>query len=133
MPLWPHAPDHADGIRILLGAEPDPTITGSGPCEARPPHLAAPLALRLRRALERHERDLTQAWDLLGFSVDADQSARRTSARPGMRSNGSAGKTPTCSSAAGPQKGVLSSTGPPTPSKRPTPNASCAPPAPPWP
>ena len=69
--------DHADGVRILLGAEPDPHDRRLRPlrAEAASPRRAA--RVRLRRALEGHERELTQARDLLGFSIEADRSARR--------------------------------------------------------
>jgi len=69
--------DHADGVRILLGAEPDQHDRRLRPLksESASPRRAA--RLRLRRALEGHERDLTEARDLLGFSIEADQSARR--------------------------------------------------------
>ena len=69
--------DHADGIRLLLGAEPDSR-------DRRPRALKEESAIpgraertRLRRALEGHERSVAQDRDLLGFTIEADRSARR--------------------------------------------------------
>jgi hypothetical protein len=68
--------EHPRRVRLLLGAEPQPD-------DGRPRRLKEPAspararAAALRRALEGHKRDLTQARDLLGFSSDADHSARR--------------------------------------------------------
>lgn len=69
--------DHADGVRILLGAEPDQHDRRLRPLKAESASPRRAARLRLRRALEGHERDLAEARDLLGFSIEADQSARR--------------------------------------------------------
>ncbi len=71
------AVDHCDRVRILLGAEPDPKERRLRPLRANATSPRREARVRLRRALEGHERDLRQARDLLGFSVEADGSARR--------------------------------------------------------
>lgn len=75
--LLADALDHADEVRMLLGAEPDVPDRRVRPlaAESASPRRAA--RLRLRRALEHHEADLAQDRDLLGFTVEADRSARR--------------------------------------------------------
>ncbi len=69
--------DHVTGARILLGAAPAPPekrrrALGS---ESVVPERAA--RERMRRAMENHERDLTADRDLIGFSAEADENARR--------------------------------------------------------
>ena len=69
--------DHVTGARILLGAAPVPPekrrrALGS---ESVVPERAA--RERMRRAIENHERDLTADRDLIGFSAEADENARR--------------------------------------------------------
>jgi hypothetical protein len=69
--------DQLNGARLLLGAEPTPPENrprSLGDESARPERAAS---VRLRRALEGHERDLTTDRDLLGFSLKADLAARR--------------------------------------------------------
>ena len=69
--------DHVAGVRLLLGAEPDPR-------ERRVRQLKVESVLpertehhRLKRALEGHEHTVTQDRDLLGFSLEADREAQR--------------------------------------------------------
>ena len=64
------------GVRLLLGAEPEPPERGlrvlkdSGSPTRRP-------RMRLSRALEGHTRSLALDRDLLGFDIAADTGARR--------------------------------------------------------
>jgi hypothetical protein len=68
--------DHPASIRILLGAEPLPAERRLRPLQdGVSPRRAA--RRELERALEGHRRDLELARDLLGFSFDADATARR--------------------------------------------------------
>ena len=67
--------DHPRKVRLLLGAEPEPDGLPRRLTEPASPARAR--AAALRRALEGHERDLTYARDLLGFTVESDRSARR--------------------------------------------------------
>ena len=69
--------EELNGARILLGAAPAPPekrrrALGS---ESVDPERAA--RERMRRAMENHERDLTSDRDLIGFSAEADENARR--------------------------------------------------------
>jgi Helicase conserved C-terminal domain/PLD-like domain/SNF2-related domain len=67
--------DHPAHIRLLLGAEPDATMHLRRLEE--PAAHARAAAVQLRRALEGHDRDLEHDRNLLGFSYEADQAARR--------------------------------------------------------
>jgi hypothetical protein len=67
--------DHPRSVRLLLGAEPDAALRPRQLDEPASPARAR--ALRLRRALEGHDRGLAEARDLLGFSFETDRSARR--------------------------------------------------------
>jgi len=67
--------DHPRRVRILLGAEPDAQLRLRRLDEPASPARAR--AAQLRSALEGHDRSLAEARDLLGFSFDADRSARR--------------------------------------------------------
>lgn len=67
--------DHPRRVRILLGAEPEPTLRPRRLDEPASPARAR--AVQLRRALEGHDRDLARARDVLGFDFDSDHGARR--------------------------------------------------------
>jgi superfamily II DNA or RNA helicase len=68
--------DHPASVRILLGAEPLPAERRLRPlAEGVSPRRAA--RRELERSLEGHRRNLEMARDLLGFSFDADSTARR--------------------------------------------------------
>jgi len=67
--------DHPRRVRLLLGAEPEPNLRARRLDEPASPARAH--AVRLRRALEGHDRSLADARDLLGFTVEADRGARR--------------------------------------------------------
>ena len=67
--------DHPVKVRLLLGAEPNATIHLRRLDE--PASHARASAVRIRRALESHDRDLAHDRDLLGFTYEADRSARR--------------------------------------------------------
>jgi hypothetical protein len=67
--------DHPRRVRFLLGAEPDPQLRHRRLDE--PASAARARRVRLRRALEGHERDLLAARDFLGFSFEADHAGRR--------------------------------------------------------
>ena len=65
-----------DGVRLLLGAEPESRLAGPRPLkQAKLPQQA--YAASLRDALAGHERDIKQDLDLLGFQPDTDKSAQR--------------------------------------------------------
>jgi superfamily II DNA or RNA helicase len=67
---------HPSSVRILLGAEPLPIERRLRPLQGGvSPRRAA--RRELERALEGHRHDLEFARDLLGFSFDADSTARR--------------------------------------------------------
>src|SRR5690606_37422544 len=57
--------------RLLIGAEPEPPIARVRPLTEETD------ADRVRRALEGHERSLAEDRNLLGFTYEADRSARR--------------------------------------------------------
>jgi len=67
--------DQVGTVRLLLGAEPDAQRTVRPLQESPNPARAA--RAQLRRALEGHQRDLTNARDLLGFTSEADAGGRR--------------------------------------------------------
>ncbi len=67
--------DHPRRVRLLLGAEPQADLRIRRLDEPAAPARAH--AVNLRRALEGHERDLTEARDLIGFSFEGDRNARR--------------------------------------------------------
>lgn len=69
--------DQATGVRLLLGAEPTPPERRKRKLgvESAIPERAA--RTRLKQALASHEHSLATDRDLLGFSVEADTSARR--------------------------------------------------------
>ncbi|MCF6745102.1 helicase [Blastococcus sp. KM273128] len=67
--------DHPRRVRLLLGAEPDQNLRTRRLDEPVAPARAQ--AMRVRRALEGHDRALADARDLLGFTFDADRGARR--------------------------------------------------------
>ena len=65
------------GTRILLGAEPTPPENQRRRLGVESPWPERAARTRLRRALDSHHRDLATDRDLLGFSLEADASARR--------------------------------------------------------
>jgi hypothetical protein len=67
--------DHPQRVRILLGAEPAQELRLRRLDEPAQPARAD--AVRLRRALESHDRSLAHDRNLLGFSYDQDAGARR--------------------------------------------------------
>lgn len=68
--------DHPAKVRLLLGAEPEvPERRVRALKDSTSPARAG--RVKLRRALEGHTRSLEEDRDLLGFSFDADRSARR--------------------------------------------------------
>lgn len=69
--------DGVDGARLLLGAEPEDHDRRIRPLKTEPSSAQRGGRVRLRNALEGLDRELTNGRDLLGFSVEADASARR--------------------------------------------------------
>lgn len=67
--------DHPRRVRLLLGAE--PAVERRVRRLDEPASPARARAVQLRRALEGHDRSLAEARDLLGFSFEAERSARR--------------------------------------------------------
>lgn len=70
--------EQAGAVRLLLGAEPTDVVDGVPVrrlAEGRPPRRGA--APEIKRALEDHERAVEEDRNLLGFTREADASARR--------------------------------------------------------
>jgi hypothetical protein len=68
--------DHVAKVRLLIGAEPSiPERPLRRLADSTTPARAA--RAQLRRALEGHARTLVEDRDLLGFTIEADQGARR--------------------------------------------------------
>ena len=69
--------DHLQGIRLLLGAEPKPMEKRRRLLRTESAHPARAARARLKGALEDHETDLTTERDLLGFSLEVDETTKR--------------------------------------------------------
>jgi hypothetical protein len=69
--------DGLDGVRILIGAEPDDRDRRVRHLRSQPSSAMRAGRVRLQRALQGLERDLAQGRDLLGFTLEADESAKR--------------------------------------------------------
>ena len=69
--------DHATGVRLLLGAEPTPPESRRRALRTESANPQRAARTRLRRALDSHEQNLLIERDHLGFTIEADASARR--------------------------------------------------------
>ena len=69
--------DLLTGTRILLGAEPTPPENRQRKLGVESPRPDRATRARLSQALDDHQRDLAIERDMLGFSLEADTSAKR--------------------------------------------------------
>ena len=69
--------DHATGVRLLLGAEPTPPESRRRALRSESVHPQRAARTRLRRALDSHEQNILIERDHLGFTIEADATARR--------------------------------------------------------
>ncbi len=69
--------DQATGVRLLLGAEPQPPENRRRALRAEPPQEQRAARARMRRALDDQEQNLRFERDHLGFTLEVDAAARR--------------------------------------------------------
>ncbi|MDE0676158.1 MAG: phospholipase D-like domain-containing protein [Acidimicrobiaceae bacterium] len=75
--LLADALDEATGVRLLLGAEPEPPENRRRSLRSEPPQAPRAARARMRRALDDQEQNLRFERDHLGFTLETDASARR--------------------------------------------------------
>ena len=75
--LLADALDQATGIRLLVGAEPEPPENRRRALRAEPPQAQRAARARMRRALDDQEQNLRFERDHLGFTLETDTATRR--------------------------------------------------------
>ena len=75
--LLADALDHATGVRLLLGAEPQPPENRRRALRSEPAQASRAMRARMRNALRDQEQNLCFERDQLGFTQEADAAARR--------------------------------------------------------
>ncbi len=75
--LLADALDELNGVRLLLGAEPTPPENKKRRLGIESSKASRAARKRLSEALQKHEHAIVDDWQLLGFSQETDESAKR--------------------------------------------------------